>query len=145
MQALNISELYITLATAYPSIQSPLLLSFLLPSPSLIEPLAYRLTVTPIFIFGVLLASFGALLRLVCYSHLGRHFTFELALRKEHKLITDGPYGFVRHPSYLGSVCYFTGLLTCQFGAGSWWAQGGLWSTGLGKVVAPYRVFPGAY
>ncbi|KAH8101793.1 hypothetical protein BXZ70DRAFT_999699 [Cristinia sonorae] len=135
--ALNISELYVTLATVYPSVRSPLLLSILLPS-STVTSLAYRLRVTPLFIAGCLLGTFGSLLRLACYRHLGRHFTFELALRKEHKLITDGPYSIVRHPSYLGSTCYFTGLLMGQFSVGSWWTEAAMWSTGLGKVIGAW-------
>ncbi|TCD62699.1 hypothetical protein EIP91_006560 [Steccherinum ochraceum] len=138
MQALNISELYITLAAAFPSIRVPSALSTLLSSPSLIQPLSSSLRVTPILVGGTLLGCFGALLRLACYRHLGRHFTFELALRKEHKLITDGPYSFVRHPSYLGSTLYFAGLLACQFTEGSWWVEGGMWSTALGKVVGTW-------
>lgn len=135
---MNLAELYVTLATVAPSIRSETLLSLLLPSSSLVTPLAYRLRLTPFFIAGTLLASFGSLLRLACYRHLGRYFTFELALRKEHKLITDGPYGFVRHPSYLGSTCYFTGVLVCQFGDGSWWKEGGLWGSALGRVVGTW-------
>ncbi|TCD62698.1 hypothetical protein EIP91_006559 [Steccherinum ochraceum] len=131
----NICELYTTFASAYPSVRSRWLLSILLPSPSKIIPLASHLTVTPLFIFGALLAASGACLRLACYRHLGRHFTFELALYKDHKLVTDGPYRFVRHPSYLGSWCYFIGLLICQFGAGSWWAEAGLWATQSGRLV----------
>lgn len=33
---------------------------------------------------------------------LGNLFTFEVMIRKNHKLITDGPYAYLMHPSYTG-------------------------------------------
>jgi len=138
MHGMNLAELYVTLATAFPNLQSPMLISFLLPSKYAFAPLVNKLQVTPVFVVGSLLSCFAGLLRLACYRTLGRHFTFELSVRKEHKLITAGPYSIVRHPAYLGSVCYFTGLLLCQFSSGSWWTEGNLWSTGLGKVVGAW-------
>jgi len=139
MHSLNLAEFYVTLTTVFPSLKSSVILPYLLPNAeSSLAPLSYRLHVTPLFIVGASLTSFGGLLRLACYRHLGRHFTFELALRKGHELITDGPYNYVRHPSYLGSVCCFTGLLLCQFGSGSWWSEGDLWSTGAGRVVGSW-------
>lgn len=135
MHALNLSELYITLAAAFPSVRFPILLSVLLSHDSSITSLADNLRATPLFLVGTALASFGALLRLACYRHLGQYFTFELSIKKEHKLITDGPYAFVRHPSYLGSISCFSGVLLCQFSAGSWWSEGSLWSTAFGKLV----------
>ncbi|THH30551.1 hypothetical protein EUX98_g3619 [Antrodiella citrinella] len=138
MHGMNLAEFYVTLATSFPAISSPALLSVLSNTDNTLAPLSYRLHVTPLFITGTFLSCFGGLLRLACYRHLGRHFTFELALRKEHKLITDGPYGFVRHPSYLGSVACFGGILACQFGSGSWWTEGELWSTAIGRVVGTW-------
>jgi protein-S-isoprenylcysteine O-methyltransferase Ste14 len=43
------------------------------------------------------------------YQAMGSNFTFKLALLKDHKLITDGPYQFVRHPSYSGLTAVFFG------------------------------------
>lgn len=41
-------------------------------------------------------------IRLWAMNTLGRLFTFTLSIRKGHKLITDGPYAYARHPSYTG-------------------------------------------
>lgn len=38
-----------------------------------------------------------------------------------HKVISTGPYAFVRHPMYTGAVFYFLGIALLL---GSWWAVG---------------------
>jgi len=38
-------------------------------------------------------------------------FTWETSILKDHKLITGGPYRFVRHPSYTSLVCIAAGYL----------------------------------
>ncbi|EIW84539.1 hypothetical protein CONPUDRAFT_151555 [Coniophora puteana RWD-64-598 SS2] len=52
-----------------------------------------------LFITGALLALAGSQLRLLCFRTLGKHFVFNVALKKNHRLITSGPYSIVRHPS----------------------------------------------
>ncbi len=60
------------------------------------------------FIFG--LCTCGFLIRMWAYYKLGRLFTFFVGIRENHVLITDGPYRWVLHPSYLGQlivlICY---------------------------------------
>jgi len=41
---------------------------------------------------------------------MGRLFTFEMSIRNGHKLISDGPYAWVRHPAYTGFFSIFIGL-----------------------------------
>lgn len=60
---------------------------------------------------------------MMCYRTLGKYFTFELALKDGHKLITHGPYSFVRHPAYLGMLMVVTGFTIANFGPGSWWFE----------------------
>jgi len=93
--------------------------------------------ITPAFIAGWLLLAGGTLIRIVCYHHLGQHFTFELALRDNHKLVTTGPYSIVRHPAYTGSIMALIGIGLIQFSRGSWWAEVlGLWTSTSGSLVA---------
>lgn len=41
---------------------------------------------------------------------LGRLYSPEVTLQKEHQLITDGPYRYIRHPRYLGGALQGVGL-----------------------------------
>lgn len=43
-------------------------------------------------------------------KYLGRQFSVEVTLQKDHQLIQGGPYRFVRHPRYLGILAFFTGI-----------------------------------
>jgi protein-S-isoprenylcysteine O-methyltransferase Ste14 len=51
---------------------------------------------------GFLLYSIGGVLRLAPVFVLGRRFSGLVAIQPEHRLVTDGLYGVIRHPSYLG-------------------------------------------
>src|ERR1051326_3672929 len=41
----------------------------------------------------------GSLLRLWCFKCLKEFFTFNVTIKKDHKLITTGPYSILVHPS----------------------------------------------
>ena len=59
---------------------------------------------------GALLFVFGIALRWWSIIHLGRFFTVNVAIAKDHRVVSDGPYRFVRHPSYTGALVAFIGL-----------------------------------
>lgn len=88
------------------------------------------------FVLGCLSTAASGALRLACYKTLGSLFTFELTLREDHRLVTSGPYAFVRHPSYSGVVLGVVGTLLVHFGPGSWWARTGWMGTFAGQVYA---------
>ncbi|KAL4073189.1 hypothetical protein V8B97DRAFT_194068 [Scleroderma yunnanense] len=75
--------------------------------------------ITPIFICGVVLTMIGACIRVRCFQELGQLFTFDLTMHPEHKLVTSGPYGFVRHPSYSGSMLIVIGIAFSHLSPGS--------------------------
>jgi protein-S-isoprenylcysteine O-methyltransferase Ste14 len=51
---------------------------------------------------GVLLYAAGGVLRLAPLFVLGRRFSGLVAIQPEHRLVSSGLYGVIRHPSYLG-------------------------------------------
>jgi protein-S-isoprenylcysteine O-methyltransferase Ste14 len=53
---------------------------------------------------GVALGAAGGVVRLAPVFVLGRRFSGLVAIQPNHKLVTDGLYGLIRHPSYLGIV-----------------------------------------
>ncbi|KAM5538584.1 hypothetical protein V8D89_007613 [Ganoderma adspersum] len=97
------------LSSALPSVLCPTSAS----PASLIRP-------TPFFLLGLALVAAGTFLRVSCYRSLGPFFTFDLALLPKHKLITSGPYAFVRHPAYSGSLLVLAGLGLADLSPGGW-------------------------
>jgi protein-S-isoprenylcysteine O-methyltransferase Ste14 len=79
-----------------------------------------NLSATPTLALGSFLVTCGAILRLQCYHALGRHFTFETGIFKNHQLVTTGPYSIVRHPGYLGAFLAYVGLMLYYASSGSW-------------------------
>jgi protein-S-isoprenylcysteine O-methyltransferase Ste14 len=51
---------------------------------------------------GFVLYTAGGILRLAPVFVLGRRFSGLVAIQPEHRLVTSGLYGAIRHPSYLG-------------------------------------------
>ena len=65
----------------------------------------------PGFLFaGVVLFVGGLLLRWWAIITLGRFFTVDVTIEKDHELVERGPFRIVRHPSYTGVLLAFVGL-----------------------------------
>jgi protein-S-isoprenylcysteine O-methyltransferase Ste14 len=75
---------------------------------------SFRLTATGWHAAELLfLAGLG--LRWWSIGVLGKRFTVEVTILPDHELVTNGPYRFVRHPSYTGMMVAFAALaLTFQ-------------------------------
>jgi len=66
---------------------------------------------SPIFpISGIILILCGLLIRWTAVLSLQHHFTVDVSIIKEHRLIKKGIYRYVRHPAYAGSLLSFFGL-----------------------------------
>jgi protein-S-isoprenylcysteine O-methyltransferase Ste14 len=52
--------------------------------------------------FGAVLFAVGGALRITPVFVLGRRFSGLVAIQPDHRLVTGGLYGVIRHPSYLG-------------------------------------------
>ena len=88
----------------------------------------------------------GGALRKACYVTMGKQFTYQLALVKDHRLVTSGPYGVVRHPGYTGVLAVMAGMLLVQLTPGglvaaanvvetTWWGRAGVGAYVLGMVA----------
>ncbi|KAG2131645.1 hypothetical protein DEU56DRAFT_813617 [Suillus clintonianus] len=82
--------------------------------------------ITPTFLAGSLAITIGGLFRLYCISTLGKFWSFQLSVRKEHRLVTSGPYSVVRHPSYTGLLLQSVGIMIMYGSPESWMRQSGI-------------------
>lgn len=62
----------------------------------------------------------GLVLRWWSIVYLGRFFTTNVAIAADHRLIDSGPYRFIRHPSYAGSLLALAGFTLCIPNWASW-------------------------
>ena len=60
---------------------------------------------------GILIALVPVFFLIWVHRHLDKQWSIALELQEDHKLITTGPYRFVRHPMYLGIFTYTIGLM----------------------------------
>jgi protein-S-isoprenylcysteine O-methyltransferase Ste14 len=58
---------------------------------------------------GVVLFAAGLVFRWWAIVTLGRFFTVDVTIEKDHELVERGPFRWVRHPSYTGVLLAFVG------------------------------------
>jgi len=59
---------------------------------------------------GLALVAAGVGLRAWSIATLGRFFQYRIEVQPDHEVVTDGPYRWVRHPSYTGLALVIVGL-----------------------------------
>lgn len=59
---------------------------------------------------GIALTVLGGVLRFWAMFTLGRYFTFDVAVRAGQPVVQSGPYRFVRHPAYSGTLLSLLGI-----------------------------------
>ncbi|KAF9465736.1 hypothetical protein BDZ94DRAFT_1253007 [Collybia nuda] len=129
--AVGLAEAVSIIAQRFPSWPLSKNIIFTLP----VGRISQDLELTPLSVVGLLLVVSGAFLREYCYYTLGHFFTFEVSIRKGHRLITTGPYRSVRHPGYTGMVLLYFGTLFWCSARGSWIRESGVLGTNFGKGV----------
>lgn len=114
---------------------------------------AEQIQVSLPFLLGTVMIILGAFVRDRCYRALGTLFTFEMSIRKDHRLVTSGPYSIVRHPGYTGVLLLVLGIVCCHtspvsvcacpcVGVAEWMYQGswalecGAFNSQIGQIAA---------
>lgn len=89
----------------------------------------------PVFVIGAVIAWLGMLVRWWSFATLGQLFTTIVKTSPDQPIVDEGPYRWVRHPSYTGLVVAFLG-----FGLmiGNW--VGVIVSVGLVLGAVVYRL-----
>jgi protein-S-isoprenylcysteine O-methyltransferase Ste14 len=66
----------------------------------------------PVFLFalGVVLMVIGVAFRWYAVRVLGRYFSLQLAVHSGQTVVQEGPYRWIRHPSYTGALITMFGL-----------------------------------
>lgn len=59
---------------------------------------------------GLVMIFVGIVSRILVIRSLGKYFTVDVTIRKDHKIKKDGIYNILRHPSYSASLLTFLGL-----------------------------------
>ncbi|MGD0016523.1 MAG: isoprenylcysteine carboxylmethyltransferase family protein [Verrucomicrobiia bacterium] len=59
-----------------------------------------RAAVYPLVVLGLILFAVSLLLRLMAIRALGRYWSLNLEIRKDHQLVREGIYRYMRHPAY---------------------------------------------
>ena len=70
-----------------------------------------------VYPLGLAIFVSGIALRWWSIWTLGKFFTVQVAIASDHRLIEQGPYRLLRHPSYTGSLMMFLGFGLC---IGNW-------------------------
>ena len=85
---------------------------------------------------GVVLGVTGGLLLVVTFRTLGKNLTDTVVTRAAHRLVTRGPYGWVRHPFYVASAL---AIAANSLVTANWWVAltGGI---GFGLLVLRTRI-----
>jgi protein-S-isoprenylcysteine O-methyltransferase Ste14 len=68
---------------------------------------------TAVFAGGLVLMAGGMALRFYAIRVLGTFFTYTVATRTDQTVVEVGPYRWVRHPSYSGSLLTVLGVMVC--------------------------------
>jgi protein-S-isoprenylcysteine O-methyltransferase Ste14 len=73
-----------------------------------------------LFTAGVLVAASSFAVRAAAVRALGRMWSVHIEIRKEHQLMKDGPYGWVRHPIYLAAILELVGAMLIMNSLYTW-------------------------
>ncbi len=85
-----------------------ILLGFLVAS--MFPSMAFGRNWRAVFFVGLVVLVAGMMFRWYAIRVLGRFFTFDVAISEGQTVIERGPYRWIRHPSYTGSLVGYVGV-----------------------------------
>src|SRR5438132_2068071 len=85
-----------------------------------------------VFYPGIFLMLLGVLVRQWAIAVLGRFFSLTVRVAEDHRVVEQGPYRLVRHPSYTGVLITFIGLALAVQSAGALLVLLGVFSISYG-------------
>ncbi|MBK1987672.1 isoprenylcysteine carboxylmethyltransferase family protein [Sphaerospermopsis aphanizomenoides BCCUSP55] len=80
------------------------------------------------FTIGLIFSTWGPL-------HLGKQFVFNVTVKAGNKLVTDGPFSYVRHPRYFGLFVWVLGVSLIYL------SVVGLVMTGVYMLLLAWRIY----
>ena len=89
-----------------------------------------------IFFFGIALILAGLLFRWYAIVMLGRFFTVDVAVHVGHSVVESGPYRWIRHPAYSGTLLTLLGIGLALGNLAGLLALLGLAGIGFAKRIA---------
>ena len=84
---------------------------------------------------GFILFAAGIVLREWAIYLLGEYFTVRVQVREKARLVMQGPYRYIRHPSYTGTLLTIVGI---ALAVGTWF--GALFALALNLIAYRYRI-----
>jgi len=64
-----------------------------------------------LFTAGLIVAALSFVVRAAAVRALGRMWSVHIEIRREHELVKDGPFAWVRHPIYLAAILELVGAM----------------------------------
>ncbi len=86
-------------------------------------------TPTYLLYLGLSLIVLGIIIRQYSILILGRYFTLSVKVASDQKVVSKGPYKYIRHPSYLGIL-----VTECRGWSCSWFLGGNHLSPGCQRL-----------
>ena len=93
-----------TYLQSFPVVLSTLALVALILAVFQVGTLEYTESYNTIRIIGLLIYLMFSWIQVWAFKSLGENFAQDILIKKNHKLVTDGPFKFIRHPQYFSQI-----------------------------------------
>jgi protein-S-isoprenylcysteine O-methyltransferase Ste14 len=88
----------------FPVVLSTLALVALILAVFQVGTLEYTESYNTIRIIGLLIYLMFSWIQVWAFKSLGENFAQDILIKKNHKLVTDGPFKYIRHPQYFSQI-----------------------------------------